>query len=41
MSDEAAITILVHSCARLLDGGDVDAVVALFEQGEPSAEAPR
>ena len=31
MSDEAAITVLVHSYARLLDGSDVDAVVALFE----------
>ena len=31
MSDEAAITTLVNSYARLLDGGDVDAVVALFE----------
>jgi hypothetical protein len=31
MSDEAAITTLVHSYARLLDGGEVDAVVALFE----------
>ncbi len=31
MSDVDAITTLVHSYARLLDGGDVDAVVALFE----------
>ena len=31
MSDVEAITSLVHSYARLLDGGDVDAVVALFE----------
>ena len=31
MSDEAEIGALVHSYARLLDGGDVDGVVALFE----------
>ncbi len=31
MSDVDDITALVHSYARLVDGGDVDAVVALFE----------
>ena len=31
MSDVEDITALVHSYARLLDGGDVDAVAALFE----------
>lgn len=31
MSDVDVITALVHSYARLLDGGDLDAVVALFE----------
>jgi ketosteroid isomerase-like protein len=31
MSDTDEITALVHSYARLLDAGDVDAVVALFE----------
>ncbi len=30
-SDHQEITALVHSYARLLDAGDVDAVVALFE----------
>jgi ketosteroid isomerase-like protein len=31
MSDSEAITALVHSYARLLDAGDIDGVVALFE----------
>ncbi len=31
MSDADEITALVHSYARLLDNGDVDAVAALFE----------
>jgi hypothetical protein len=31
MSDESAITALVHSYALLLDGGEIDAVAALFE----------
>ena len=31
MSDADDISTLVHSYARLLDGGDVDGVVALFE----------
>jgi 3-phenylpropionate/cinnamic acid dioxygenase small subunit len=31
MSDLDDISALVHSYARLLDGGDIDAVVALFE----------
>ena len=31
MSDAGEIASLVHSYARLLDGGDVDAVAALFE----------
>jgi ketosteroid isomerase-like protein len=31
MSDADEITALVHSYARLLDSGDVDAVAALFE----------
>jgi len=31
MSDADEITRLVHSYARLLDGGDVNGVVALFE----------
>ena len=31
MSDVDDIAALVHSYARLVDGGDVDAVVALFE----------
>ena len=31
MSDADEITTLVHSYARLLDGGDLDGVVALFE----------
>ena len=31
MSDADEITALVHSYARLLDDGDVDAVAALFE----------
>jgi 3-phenylpropionate/cinnamic acid dioxygenase small subunit len=31
MSDTDDITALVHSYAHLIDGGDLDAVVALFE----------
>jgi hypothetical protein len=31
MSDADEISALVHSYARLLDAGDVDAVVAMFE----------
>ena len=31
MSDEAQLTALVHSYARLLDAGDVDGVAGLFE----------
>ena len=45
MSDEAAITTLVHSYARSLDGGDVDGVVALFEhstwRSEPGGSVRR
>ena len=45
MSDEAAITTLVNSYARLLDGGEVDAVVALFEhatwRSEPGGSVRR
>ena len=53
MSDESALTVLVHPYARLLHGGDVDAVVAPLERlitvdlsgvdlsGETSAGAPR
>ncbi len=45
MSDEAAIAVLVHSYARLLDGGDVDGVVSLFEhstwRSDPSGPVRR
>jgi hypothetical protein len=45
MSDEAAITVPVHSYARRLGGGDVDAVVALFEhstwRSEPGGSVRR
>jgi hypothetical protein len=39
MSDVAEITMLVHSYARLLDRGDTDAVVALFEHSTWRSEA--
>lgn len=38
MSDESEITTLVHSYARLLDGGDTEAVVALFEHSTLRSE---
>ena len=45
MSDVDEITALVHSYARLLDRGDVDAVVALFEhatwRSEPAGSVLR
>ena len=39
MSDLAEITMLVHSYAGLLDGGDTDGVVALFEHSTWRSEA--
>jgi len=45
MSDLGEITALVHSYARLLDGGDMDAVAALFEysswRSEPNGQVWR
>lgn len=38
MSDELEIATLVHSYALLLDGGDTDAVVALFEHSTLRSE---
>ncbi len=39
MSDEAAITALVHSYAFLVDDGDIDAVAALFEHATWRSDA--
>lgn len=39
MTDEMAITALVHSYAFLVDAGDVDAVAALFEQATWRSDA--
>jgi hypothetical protein len=45
MSDLGEITALVHSYALLLDGGDMDAVTALFEhatwRSEPNGQVLR
>jgi ketosteroid isomerase-like protein len=45
MSDLGEITALVHSYARLLDGGDMDAVATLFEhatwRSEPNGQVLR
>lgn len=38
MSDAQEITALVHSYALLLDGGDIEAVVALFEHSTLRSE---